>query len=952
MGNIESKIILPMSRLPFMKVLLRCCIAFSFCLFSITAIAQKGELKGRLWDGTHKEALGYATIAVYTAQDTTLVTFRVSDEKGNFKVPNLSLNQPLRLVVTMTGFKVYRKEFTLSTASPELDLGQIDMEQADHLLGEVLIESEAPPIIVRKDTLEFNASSFKTLPTALLEDLLKKLPGVQVDGGGNISVHGKPVNKILVDGKEFFGDDPKVASRNLPADIISKVQVVNDPDALRRDPDMPANEIPQVINLKLKKGIKQGAFGKVYAGAGTNNRYESGGIVNVFRDTTQLSLIGYSNNLNRPGFGFEDISRIGGFSRSGMSSIMMRSDGGFAVNGISFGGTDEGIQQSSGGGGNFNTVLNNGLKINGQYFFGGIDSDFNQLVNTGQFLAQDTISSRLTRDRIGESRSHRLGSRIDWKIDSLTNLRFSPSLVLGSTFNRQTLFTKTYRGLYEDSREDLLNTSHNRQRQDSKTNTVAGELAFDRSSGVKKGRQFNFFGSYSFNTGGQDQFYNVVNQFFRPNAYGTAEDQLRDNAVATTKINSSFSYTEPFSKTLSAVVRYNAEYFRDKNQVRTFDLNAADDTYSLLVNNLSDEVKRAGFRNYLTTSLKWKVKDFTVQPGIRFTKLNIDNKFQKLAPIDQNYFYVFPSLTVNWKQFYFSYNVNVSEPSAADLQPVTDQSNPLFIQNGNPGLVPTISHSGNLSYRKFDTQRSMNYYAYVSGSYSNDAVTRARTIDQTTGIQTTTPLNTDGNWNLNGSASISKDYKFDGQRQFSLSLSGYGSYNRTLIILNNTRGYGQTLSIRPRLEAQVNLNDVFEFSESYSISRYSSRYENDMFQSLSVLTQTSATGVVVRLPKRLVWEANFEYSYNSNTAPGLRKQISRLNGSVTFLFMKNDRAQLKLSVFDVLDQNVSAYRTIRENLVEDYQTVVLQRYGLLTFTYNIRNFGGKVGSTSNSLFRF
>jgi hypothetical protein len=927
------------------------CFVFALLLFGLGSTAslaqgRKGEVKGRLWDATHKEALSYATIAVYTAQDTTLVTFRVSDEKGHFRVPSLALDQPLRIVVTMTGYKVFRKEFSLTANDPVRDLGQIDMTQADNMLGEVIIESEAPPIVVRKDTLEFNANSFKTLPTALLEDLLKKLPGVSVDGSGNIAVNGKAVNKILVDGKEFFGTDPKVASRNLPADMIDKVQVVNDPDALRKDPDMSVNEIPQVINLKLKKGIKQGAFGKLYAGKGNDGRYEGGGILNIFRDTTQVSLLGYSNNLNRPGFGFEDISRIGGFNRSGMNMIMMRSDGGIAVNGISFGATEEGIQQSSGAGGNFNTLLKGGVKLNLQYFFGGIDANLNQIVNSAQHLEKDTINSRRTRDNTNESRNHKIGGRIDWKIDSVTNVSFTPSITLANSFSNQVALTRTFQNTNE-----VLNRSDNRQQIDNGAKTFSGNLSFDRSSRRKKGRMFNFFGTYNFNDGDQEQYYQVFNEFFRPQ-FSTGElNQLRDNAVASRSVNASFAYTEPFSKSLSAVFRYNAEYFQDNNEVNTYNAISENQEYTQLVPGLSDEVQREGMRHYLTTGLKWKVKDLTLQPGLRFTRLDIDNTFQKVAPVPQEYFYVFPSLNINWKQFYLSYSVNVREPSAADLQPVTDQSNPLFILRGNPQLSPTFSNSVNLNYRQTDSKRSITYYAYLSGSISKDAVTRARTLDRTTGVQTTQPVNTDGNWDLYGNASVNRDYKFDGKKQFTLGMSMNFSYVRTLILINNLRGYGQTLNLNPRLEARVNLNDKFEFNETFSIGTRSSRYENNLFQNLNYFTRSSRTGAVLRMPKKLVWEATFDYSYNSNVAPGLRKDVGRLNAAVTYLFMKNDRAQLKLSVFDLLDQNISTYRSIRENLIEDYQTVVLRRYGLLTFTYNIRNFGGKVGGT-NSIIRF
>lgn len=929
-----------------MKHTLLVILFLSFVLNPVLSFSQsnKGEIKGKLLDTTTKEALPYATIAVYTASDTTMVTFRMSDEKGSFRVAGLPLNQQLRVIATMMGFAVYRKEFTLTSAQSETDFGEISMEPSASLLSEVLITAEMPPVLVRNDTLEFNASSFKTLPTSLVEDLLKKLPGVSVNTAGDITVNGKPVNKILVDGKEFFGSDPKVASRNLPADVIEKVQVMNDPEALLRDPDMPEIDIPQVINLKFKKGIKKGMFGKLYAGAGTQDRYEGGGILNMFRDTTQVSILGYSNNLNHPGFGFEDISRIGGFSRSGFNSMMIRSDGGFALNGISFGATGEGIQQSSGGGANFNTVFKSGIKLNLQYFYGGINADLNQVINSEQFLEQDTINTRRTRDQYSRNQSHRVGGKLEWKLDSLTDLTITPSITFTRQASDQLSLTNTLLNF-----ASRLNESTNQQSINDNATSFSNNLSLDHRF-RKKGRSFTFYGNYDYNTGLQNQYNDAVNNFYEPDSYTTYLDQLRNTDRTGLTLNNSASYTEPIHKNLSAVFRLNAEYFKDENILRTFDAAEQNGDYTDEVPDLSNGVNRRGWRNYLTTGIKWKIKDATVQPGIRFTSLNIKNSFLKNPDINQHYFYIYPSLNINWKDLYFSYNVDVREPDAADLQPVQDNTNPLFIQYGNPELQPTISNSFNLSYRKYDTKRSINYDVYAYGSVSNDAVTRERTIDEN-GVQTSRPVNTDGNWNLNGNGRFMKDYKYDNNRQFSLGAAMRVSYRRTLILLNDTESYSRTWALYPSLEARVNLNDKLELNQTFSLSHQRSAYENNIFDNLQFNTRESESGIILRMPKKLVWEATFDYWYNSNTAPGLQKSYGRLNGAVTFLFMKNDRAQLKLSVFDLLDQNISAYRSIRENLIEDYQTVALTRYAMLTFTYNIRNFGGKVGGT-NPIFRF
>lgn len=917
---------------------------FLFFIPELKAQSQKGELKGLLLDETSKGALPYATVAVYTAADTVMVTYRMSDEKGSFRVPGLPLDNQLRVVITMMGFKVYRKEFRLSPDQASLDLGVINMEQSANLLNEVLIVAETPPVLVRNDTLEFNASSFKTLPTALVEDLLRKLPGVSVDQQGNIMVYGKSVQKILVDGKEFFGSDPKIATRNLPANVIDKVQVMNDPEALRRDPDMPYMEIPQVINLTFKKGIKKGLFGKVYGGAGTKERYEVGGIVNMFRDTSQVSIIGFSNNLNRAGFDFADIRRIGGFARSGFNSIGMTSEGGVRVNGISFGGMGQGIQQSSGGGANFNTVTKGGTKVNLQYFFGDSREDLNQVVNSEQFLKSDTLNSRRNRRQISRNESHRIGGKIEWKLGPLTTLSINPSVQFSYQNANQNAYTNTFR-----HNGNRLNESTNEENISGEGMGFGNILSFERSF-EKKGRRLTLFSRMNQYALLQDQINEAENIFYQPDPSTTLLNQLRNTDQNDFEVYNTLSYTEPLNKDVSANFTLNSEYFNNDNVLVTYLADSETGAYDTVVPGLSNGLDRSGWRNYLTSGLRWKIKDVTLQPGLRFTALNINNRFQIIPDIKQNYYYVFPNLNINWKQFYLSYNVNLQEPSAAHLQPVVDNTNPLFISYGNPSLKPTVANTLSMNYRKFDNKKSITYNANVYGTVRNNFITRARTIDEN-GVQTSRPVNTDGNWMLNGSGGLMKDFKYD-KNKFSIGGNMLVSYDRSLLLLNGSRSFSQSWNFRPRMEARMNLDDKLELSQSFDVSHRRSTYENNAFNNLSVSTRTSKSEIVVRMPKRIVWEATFDYWYNSNVAPGLQNSYGRLNAGVTFLFMKDDRAQLKLSVYDLLDQNISANRFIRENLIEDYQTEMLTRHGMLTFIYNIRNFGGKVGGRQNSLFRF
>lgn len=916
-----------------------------FCLSqALFAQSKKGEVKGLILEPVNKKPLPYATVAVYNAQDTTLITFRVSDDKGTFRATGLPVNAALRLVISMTGYNIFRRELTLTPAQSVADLGTITLTESNMQLKEVVITAEIPPIVVRKDTLEFNAASFKTLPSALVEDLLKKLPGVSVDKDGNISVNGKSVNKILVDGKEFFGGDPKVATRNLPADMIEKVQVTNDPEALRRNPDLPAIEIPQVVNLKLKRSIKKGVFGKLYAGTGANSRYEGGGILNMFRDTTQISILGYSNNLNRPGFGYEDISRIGGFNRSGFNSMSVHSDGGFALNDISFGATGAGIQQSTGGGANFNTLLPHKLTLNLQYFFGNINSRLNQVNNSNQLLDTVTLNSRNNLSQTSETYSHRFGSKLEGKLDSLTFFSISPSLAVNTSDSRHTNVTETLKNL-----ADLLNNSNNNQ------NQTDGSLNFNTTVSLerefrKKGRSLHYFGNIRFGTSAGDQYYNVLNTFYEPDYATTLLDQLRETESKTRLISNSLRYTEPISKKLSTVFHFVSDYFKDDNTIQTYNRNESTSQYQDLEPLLSNELTRQGWRNNLNSSLRWKIGEVTFQPGVRLSSINIINSFQNQPNLEQKFFFINPSLNVNWKALHLGYNTDIQEPNTMDLQPIINNTNPLFIIRGNPGLKPTLSNSINLYYNLYDPKRLLNVSAYSYGTIQKNAIVRERTLSPD-GVQTTRPVNSDGVWYIDGHLGVTKDFKFNTKNQFSIGPSVRVSYNKNLILLNNQKSDVKIWGLRPGLEARMNLDDKLELTQSFSNDNQRSYYTANTFDNRKVNYRTWRSEIVVRVIKKLVLESALEYRYTSDAAPGLQQSYNRVNAAVTYLFLKNDRAQLKFSVYDLLNQNISTYRTIHENIIADYQTTVLNRYGLLTFTYNIRNFGGKVGGSS-PLFRF
>ncbi|MEO6916254.1 MAG: TonB-dependent receptor, partial [Chitinophagaceae bacterium] len=606
------------------KTLLFVLLPFFACDF---AIAQNtGSLKGQLKDSSGKQVLSLATVTVFVARDTSIITYRLSDPSGNYKIPGLPLNIDCRVLVSFSGYKTYRKDFTLSRDASALDLGVIKLHADANDLEEVTVYAERPPVSVRKDTIEFNASAFKTLPSALLEDLLKKLPGLEIDPNGDIMVKGKKVSRLLVDGKEFFGGDPQIATKNLPANIVDKVQVMNDKEQMERNPETPESDISQVINIKLKKSIKQGWFGKAYAGAGTNNRHEVGAFLNAFRDTTQVSILGYTNNINKTGFGINDVLKIGGFNRSGFNSINISSDGGFAINDISFGGTGQGLQRSSGAGINFNDQYGKKLTLNLQYFFGQVNSDFSSRINQQRFFKDTTLTTLSLSDPSTVNTTHRIGGTITWKADPLTTITFRPGVTVVNNRNYAsgtTMTSDNFRGRINQSR--ITNNGKG-------NNTSYNTNIFLNRSFKKKGRTFSANLDFSNAENNNDNYSDGIYTTF---SGGLPDDsllnQLRRSIGENLRASANLSYAEPLDKNIILRITQNIAYIKENNGIDFQSRNDITGKYDIYNQDFSNSIYREGWRNTTSASLNITVKKFVFRPGVNYLNARFDNVFTKNA---------------------------------------------------------------------------------------------------------------------------------------------------------------------------------------------------------------------------------------------------------------------------------------------------------------------------------
>ncbi|RYY55224.1 MAG: TonB-dependent receptor [Chitinophagaceae bacterium] len=908
-------------------------------------VFSQSAVKGSIIDSLTRKPLGFATVTVFLAKDTVLQNYRISAPEGDFKVPGLPVEKDLRLIISFSGYRVHRQEFRIKDGETSFDLGTIVMVQDATSLDEVLVVAERPPVVVRRDTIEFNAASFRTLPNALVEDLLKKLPGVQVDKDGNILVNGRPVNRIQVDGKSFFGDDPKMATRNLPANVIDKVQVTDDKEELARNGDDNLNNVGKVINITLKKGVKKGWFGKLYGGGGTDDRYELGGIANIYRDTLQVSVLGYMNNLNRPGFSFSELMQSGGFDRSRSNSASSSTSiwnygaggSGIQINGISFGGMQGqgGVTTSKGAGFNLNHSPSSKRSFFLQYFFGNAITDRNTNSDVRQFK-DDTVIANATnlRGRINTD-GHNIGLGARFKPDSLTNILLNASYTIGLTDdNRLSDITSVSNQLGNLSAGQIY------QFNASKTYYYKHSGTMTRLSRTKAGRRFTISHNLDMNNRYNDYRTENEQRFFYPFQYDSAATQLRVEKVPRTDATLAFNFSEPITKkiTLRSNARYELGLLR--NAVSTYDQTAGQG-YDDLIGSLSSKIKRTSHRGSVYAGLEFKIKEFLITPSARVLYQEVENKLQSLAtPIRQQQTNLLPGLQLQYKTSNIYYSRDVSLPAYTFIIPVVDNTNPYFIMQGNPDLQPATRDNIGINYQYNNTRRSLNASIYSSATIIRNDVVQSITVDDK-GVQYVLPVNADGGRNAYVNFNVNKQYKTKQKLIFSWNFGGYYSYTRNRLMYNGESSWQGTFYINNWVGATLNWNDLVEFNPSFSTGHNFTRYTSSAFPELKILTSYMENELVVRWPKHIIWETQMNVGYNNNVPAGLPRQIVRWNAAVNVTFGKKEASVFKISIFDILDQNRGISVNANRNVITSSETNVLRQYVMGTYTYNVRPGGVK-----------
>lgn len=936
-----------------------------FLVLLVSALsAHSQSIKGKLVDLVDSKPLQGATLTLSSLKDSSRIYNALSDSAGIFHFQSLPVDS-FFIKVSYSGYAQYKQIVATNDSVPVVDLGTLFIPKSATELSGVTVVSKTPPAQQKGDTLQLNASQFKVNPDATTEDLIKKMPGITVDRDGTVTAQGEQVRKVTIDGREFFGDDATAALRNLPSDVVDKIQIfdrLSDQAAFTGFDD---GNSQKALNIVTKAGIKNGQFGRIFAGYGTDERYSAGGNVSFFKGDRRLSFVGNFNNINQQNFASQDLLGVtssgnnrgggnfgGGGGGRGGGGRPQGGGGGFGGGGDNFSvGQQSGISKTNSIGINFSDKWSKKVDVQASYFFNNSTVDNERIVRSQ--LPVDVKTQYTDQNSYSTTRNfnHRFNLRFEYRIDSSNSLIINPSLNFQTNESVSESIGKTYYG-----QNDSLNTSDNTSTSKRHGYNLRNNILY-RHSFAKRGRTFSINLNTTFNQNDGESVSIAKYRYFDTNPpTDSIQNQFRDNPTNGYNLSANISYTEPIGKRGQLQFSYAPSYQKNKADQQTFSYEPLTEKYSVFDPALSNR-----FDNTVTTQnggVSYRIgqsRDNQFSVGVNFqnSKLQSDRIYPSVTKVDQSFNNVLPNLM--WSKrispkssFRIFYRANVNFPSVTQLQDVVDISNPLRVSMGNPDLKQSYTHFVSGRYTFTNTQKGQSFFANIFLQTAQDYITSAlfspqngdSTIQQNIvlkqGSQLTKPVNLDGYKSLRTFFTYSMPVSFikstiNVNAGFSYSRLP-GQFNQELTVTNNYVYSGG-------LVVASNVSEYIDFNLSYNANINNAKTTSQSATDNNYVNQS--IGGQVNLLTKSGWFLQNDLSYQSNTglAAGLNTNFLLWNAGFGKKFLKNKAGELKLSVFDLLKQNQSVTRTVTGLEIVDERNNVLQQYFMLTFTYSLKNFG-------------
>jgi len=928
-------------------------------LFSAQIFSQ--SITGSVIDENNNKPIERALVAIFEDGNKSPIASDYTDENGKFSIKSIAAKEnKLTLKTKVIGYKEYTKDLTINDLPLNL---KIKLEPTSTQLKEVEIDAVRTRATIKDDTVSYDAKAFKTHKDANVEDLVTKMPGITKENG-EVKAYGEKVQKVLVDGQEFFGEDANIALKNLPAETVDKVEIydaMNDRNSFTGFND---GNTTKTMNLRTKPGKNKGTFGKAYAGYGTSDRYQLGGNYNYYNGTKRISILGMANNINNLNFSTSELvgamtgsSNMGGAGGAGMMRGMSF---GMSVSGASsrggFGGpmsnftvsNQNGVNQAYSFGMNYNDIwgINKKLKTSMSYFGNRTDNLTNSITKKSNFI--DTLT-KLNTDQndqsTSEQYSHKFTSRMDGELDAKNSFIWTNKLTLTDNNSLNNSVVKNY---FTEGMNNLVNTNKTNNLSfttDFNTNFLY-KLKFNRS-----GRTFSVNTILDINSQNGTAVQNTINE----RGGLTSNFGLDYNTKQwTTTLTNIFTYTEPSGKYGQWLINYSPSISNRKNDRVVGIFNSTNTTPiqsdSLSSNFNNDLFYNIGGVSYRLQYSKWRIMFGSNVQNISF---NGQQKYPSSSELKRDFFGVLPYFNLQFSpqkmtKLRLTYNTSMNVPSVSQIQPVLDISNPVSVYKGNENLSNEYSHNLFFHYMKpnivkgtflifvsninIATDKLANYtYTTVADtSIDNVSLRKGMTYNKTINLNTGLSSFVFGNYTF--------PIKFI---KSNLSLNGSYSYTLTPSMINLKENNTKTNMFSAGSMISSNVSENLDFAISYNPKYFVNTFSLEGLKSSNYWTHTVSSNLKATFFKNLVWSYDFSYNYNSQIDPSLNQHIFLLGSSLAYKFLKNKQLEAKITIFDILNQNQNISRSVSNTSVTDTRINAMNRYGLFTMTYNFKKFEGR-----------
>lgn len=894
----------------------------------LAAQAQKSGITGQVLDSL-SGPLPSATVMLLNPKDSSLVNFGVSDARGVFEMKNISKGE-YQLKITFVGFAPFSHAVSVTGNVTTVDVGKLKLMPMSRQLDELVIQGDKAPVNVKRDTIEFNAGSFKTKANANVEDLLKKLPGVEVETDGTIRAQGEQVQRVTVDGREFFGRDPKLATRNLPADAVDKVQVFDKKSDQAVFSGIEDGQRDKTINLELKAEKRHGAFGNIMGGIGTDGRYQAKANVNRFEKKQQLSFLGMGNNVNEQGFSIDDFMNFTGGSQQmmaggGRMTVQLGGDNSSGVP-LNFGGRQNGIMTNYAGGVNFNRDFTPKAQMNSSYFYNRLEQDINRSLDRINYLPNGQYEYTEDSRQNNTNDNHRVNLTFDQKLDSSNSIKSTNSFnYAAGEMNAQT-HGKTM------TVDNTLQNESNRLNYNAQTAMSLNSTLLFRHRFAKKGRTFSTNLALVLSQTNSRGNLQSTNDFYT----GAPEKQeITQNNTQDTDNQSygaTFSYTEPLGGRKYLEANYNIRTNQNEVDREVFDVKNGQEIINAQLTNkynsnylynrpgLNFRMNRPKYN--LSVGASWQ--NTRLKGNLILKDVVIDRTFENLLPV-AHFNYDFSNLS----HFRFDYETSMQEPTIQQLQPVVDNSDPLNLSVGNPNLKPAYTHRLNANFITFDPAKFISFFGFISAAYTANAITYSQTVNQDL-VRLTMPVNTRDNQNISANLSLGFPVKKIKSR---FNVGPTGTIAHSINVLNGQDNPMSQQTFGGTARYNYTYKELVTLDLSANLSHQQTNYEFNAAQNQAYFNKTYSAELNVKVLKNYQLNSSYNYYvYNSETTD-FHQNIPLLNIWLSRFLLKNNTGELKVGVNNVLDQSMSVSQTANANYLQQETTNNLGRYFMVSFTY-------------------